>query len=149
MISEPTNLPAAQRRPVLVTGFRVPVRATSLSGVYRTAARLIARQGLHQGDLLPDPFNRTLTTPHAERALSLTAALHCATSGDPHRHTPLSDLAVRRLARRLVVDEQGPYADDDRSLATHVENWGDVEGRTTASAVAVLEAAADACEVSA
>jgi hypothetical protein len=34
-------------------------------------------------------------------------------------------------------------------LETHVDSWGDVEGRTAESVVAVLEAAADANEVSA
>ena len=56
---------------------------------------------------------------------------------------------MRVLANRLEVDGEGPWNDEEFWLQTHVAHWGDVEGRTTESAVAVLEAAADASEVSA
>lgn len=148
MISEPTNLPAAQRRPVLVTGVQVPARPTTLPGAFRAAARLLAANGHHQGDYCPDPFDRRTTTPHETRPLSIVAALRCSVSGNPHRTSELSEAAVKVLAHRLTVDGEPPFNDDELILESHVAEWGNVEGRTVESAVAVLEAAADACEVS-
>lgn len=145
----PTSLPAYNRRPVPVT---VPVpRPTTLPGVYRAAARLLAANGHYQGDYLPDPFDRESRTSHSARPLSIVAALRCAVSGSPHRTTPLSERAVSVLAGRLEISEDDPVvpAGDGFLCEMHVAAWGDVEGRTTESAVAVLYAAADACEVSA
>ncbi|WAL93924.1 hypothetical protein [Streptomyces sp. Je 1-369] len=135
---------------MLVTGFTLPARTPrTVREVERAAARILAANGLHQGDLIPDTFNRELTTPHAERPMSIVAALNCATTGDPHLPSDLSKAAIAALAHRLLVNELGPYAEDELALAWHVDSWGDVEGRTTESAVAVLEAAADACGVAA
>ena len=124
------------------------IRATTLPQVFRSAARLIVRNGHHQGDLLPDPFDRTLTTLHVNRPMSIVAAIRTVTNGNPHIASPFSELAIRILAGRLLVDGEGPFGEGRLAMETHVDGWGDVEGRTVESVVAVLEAAADAVEVS-
>lgn len=125
------------------------IRATTLPQVYRFAARLLARNGLHQGDFLPDFRDRQLTTLHINRPMSIVAAIRTVANGNPHLSSPFSEVAVRQLAHRLLVDGEGPFGEGRLALATHVDGWGDLPGRTTESAVAMLEAAADACEVSA
>ncbi|MEV0114626.1 hypothetical protein AB0H77_15440 [Streptomyces sp. NPDC050844] len=153
MTAQPTDLPAGFRRPVLVTGITLPAhRLATVRDVFRAAARLLAANGHHQGDYCPDPFDRRTSTPHAVRPLSIVAAIRCVSSpqGDnPHRETPLSEAAVKVLAGRLEVDGEPAWNDEPLHLEAHVASWGDVEGRTTESAVAVLEAAADACGVAA
>lgn len=139
------------------TSFQTPIplqeaplgRPTSVSAVFRAAARLIVVNGHWQGDYCPDPFDRHVKTSHAVRPLSIVAALRCVVSGSPHRTTPLSETAVKVLAHRLVVNGEPPFNDTPLMLECHVAEWGDVEGRTAESVVAVLEAAADANEVSA
>ncbi|MFD6620006.1 hypothetical protein ACFWFB_32715 [Streptomyces albidoflavus] len=128
---------------------RPPITPTSLPRIFRSAARILAANGLHQGDFVEDPFDRRSKSSHATRPMSIVAALNCAVTGDPHRPTAESREAIRVLALRLVVRGSGPYGEDELALAFHVDEWGDTEGRRTESAVAVLEAAADACEVSA
>lgn len=143
----PTSVPAYGRRPVPGTGVRIP-RPTTVAATFRAAARLLAAHGLHHGDYVADPFDRVLRTPHRTRPMSLVAALRCATTGDPHRKAPLSELAVSVLASRLEVG--GLRAPDDPVLSEiHVDDWADVEGRTVECVCAVLYAAADATEVSA
>lgn len=147
--TEPTNWPTGDRRTALVVG--VTPRPTTLAGTYRAAARLIATNGHFQGDILPDPFDREISpieVPHHMRPMSIVAALRCAVSGDPHRDSLLADNAIAVLAERLEVDGERAFWMDIFSLEFHVAAWGDVEGRTTESACAVLYAAADACEVS-
>lgn len=125
---------------------------TTIPAVFRAAARLIVANGHYQGDYVPDAFDRRTTTPHAERPMSIVAAIRCVTSphGDnPHRITELSESAVKVLAGRLEVDGEPAWNDEPHHLEGHVAHWGDVEGRTVESVVAVLEAAADANEVSA
>jgi hypothetical protein len=127
-------------------------RPTTVPAVFRAAARLIAKNGHHQGDYCPDPFDRVTKTEHAERPLSIVAAIRCVASpggNNPHYISELSELAVKVLAGRLEVDGEPAWNHEPFWLQTHVAHWGDVEGRTTESAVAVLEAAADASEVSA
>lgn len=127
-------------------------RPTTVPAVFRAAARLLAVNGHYQGDYCPDAFDRVSKTPHSERPLSIVAAIRCVASphGDnPHRITELSEAAVRVLAYRLEVEGEPPWSDTPRWLENHVDCWGDTPGRTTESAVAVLEAAADASEVSA
>lgn len=124
-------------------------RPTTIPAVFRAAARLIVVNGHWQGDYCPDPFDRHVKTPHADRPLSIAAALRCVVSGSPHRTTPLSEEAVKVLAGRLEVDGEPAWNDEPFHLEVHVANWGDVEGRLVESVVAVLEAAADASEVSA
>ncbi|MEU3529408.1 hypothetical protein AB0E62_37145 [Streptomyces sp. NPDC038707] len=124
-------------------------RPTTVTAVFRAAARLIVANGHHQGDYCPDPFDRVSKTSHADRPLSIVAAIRCVVSGSPHRETPLAEAAVKALAYRLVVDDEPAWNDESFWLETHVANWGDVEGRTVESVVAVLEAAADATEVAA
>lgn len=142
-----TSVPTYGRRPVLVTGVPIP-RPMTVAAVYRGAARLIAVNGLHHGDYVPDPFDRQSRTPHRARPMSLVAAIRCAATGDPHRMVPLSELAVSVLASRLEVD--GLHAPDDPVLREiHVDDWADVDGRTTECVCAVLYAAADAVEVTA
>ena len=116
--------------------------------VFRAAARWLAANGLHKGDFVPDAFDREVCVPHFLRPMSIVAALKCATTGDPHRTSLLSDEAIAVLALRLEVDGEGPLFGGIFDLEAHVDAWGDVESRSTESAVAVLEAAADACEVS-
>lgn len=122
------------------------VRPTVVPGVFRAAARLLAANGHYQGDYCPDVFDREMCIPHFLRPLSIVAALRCAVSGDPHATSLLADEALSTLALRLEVDGEGPFWGDIFSLEFHVARWGDVEGRTTESAVAVLYAAADAVE---
>jgi hypothetical protein len=124
-------------------------RPTTVPQVFRAAARLIVVNGHWQGDYCPDPFDRHVKTSHAERPLSIVAALRCVVSGSPHRTTPLSESAVKVLAHRLEVDGEPPFNDTPLMLECHVAEWGDAEGRLTETVVAVLEAAADANEVSA
>jgi hypothetical protein len=146
----PTNYPTGTRRTTRVAGVRV--QPTTVSGVFRAAARLLAVNGHYQGDYCPDPFDRRLASLHSARPLSIVAAIRCVASprGDnPHRVSELSELAVKVLAGRLEVDGEPAWNDEPFYLDVHVSAWGDVEGRTTESAVAVLEAAADANEVSA
>jgi len=125
-------------------------RPVTIPQVFRAAARLLAVNGLHQGDYCPDPFDRRSTSPHATRPLSIVAAIRCVASphGDnPHRETGLSESAVRVLAGRLEVDGEPAWNEEPFYLESHIADWCDVQGRTTESAVAVLEAAADAAEV--
>lgn len=140
----PTEVDSVRRDAVVLE----LVRATTLPQVFRKAARLIVRNGHHQGDYVPDPFDRELTTLHIERPMSIVAAIRCAANGNPHVMSPYSDLAIRLLARRLFIDGEGPFGESRLALETHVDSWGDVEGRSLESVVAVLEAAADADEVS-
>lgn len=122
-------------------------RPVTVPAVFRAAARIVAANGLHQGDYCPDPFNRRSRTPHAARPLSIVAALMCAATGDPHTTSALADDAVATLALRLEVDGETPESDRGRPwMAMHVDAWGDLEGRSAESVVAVLEAAADANE---
>ncbi|MEU1448721.1 DUF6197 family protein [Streptomyces mirabilis] len=130
-----TDRPAVQQHPVTVPA------------VFRAAARLIAANGHYQGDYLPDPFDREMCIPHFLRPLCIVAALKCVVSGDPHEPSLLADSAIGVLALRLEVDGEGPEWGDIHSLEAHVSAWGDLEGRTAESVVAVLEAAADASEV--
>ena len=147
-VFSPTLTPAVA--PQVVALHKAPLpRRCPLSAVYRKAARLIAVNGHHQGDYFPDPFDRRLNTPHAERPLSIVAAIRCAVSGSPHRETALSEAAVKVLAHRLLVDGEPPFNDAAWVLECHVANWGDLPGRTVESVVAVLEAAADASEAAA
>jgi len=136
--------------PQVLPLYKAPLpRRSPLSKVFRAAARLLAVNGHFQGDYCPDPFDRRTRTPHAERPLSIVAAIRCVTSpkGDnPHYISELSEAAVKVLAGRLEVDGEPAWNDEPHHLEGHVANWGDVEGRTTESAVAVLEAAADAVE---
>jgi hypothetical protein len=127
----------------------VHIRATTLPQAYRFTARLIVKNGHHQGDYMPDPFDRRLTSLHIDRPLSIVAAIRAVVNGNPHVMSPFSELAVRVLAHRLTVDGEGPFGENRLALETHVDSWGDVEGRTVEAVVAVLEAAADASEVSA
>ena len=123
-------------------------RPTTIPGVFRAAARLLANRGLYQGDFVPDVFDREMCVPHFLRPMSIVAALKCAVSGDPHLTSLLSDEAIATLALRLEVDGEGPLFGGIFDLEAHVDAWGDLEGRSTESAVAVLEAAAEASEVS-
>jgi hypothetical protein len=122
---------------------------STVAGTFRAAARVLAANGLYQGDFVPDAFDREMCVPHFLRPMSIVAALKTATTGDPHRTSLLADEAIAVLALRLEVDGEGPLFGGIFDLEAHVDAWGDVESRTTESAVAVLEAAADANEVSA
>ena len=86
--------------------------------VFEFAGRLLVRNGLHQGDYLPDPFDRTLTSLHVNRPMSIVAAIRTVATGNPHVSSPLSEAAVRVLAGRLLVDG-GPK---DASLTLNVDD---------------------------
>lgn len=118
-----------------------------LPDLFRRAAAIIVANGHHQGDYIPDPFNRVLHALPAERPMSIVAALRCAETGHPQRFGPASTGAVRFLAQRLEVDAEPPFWTDDTSLESHVAAWGDVAGRTAAEAVEALLDAADAAPV--
>lgn len=124
-------------------------RPVTVPSVFRAAARLIVANGLWKGDFVPDAMDREMCVPHFLRPMSIVAALKCAVSGDPHQPSLLADNAIAVLALRLEVDGEGPLFGGVFDLEAHVDAWGDVEERTVESAVAVLEAAADANEVSA
>lgn len=124
-------------------------RPTTVPAVFRAAARILAANGLYQGDFVPDAFDREMCVPHFLRPMSIVAALKCATTGDPHRTSLLADKAIAVLALRLEVDGEGPLFGGIFDLEAHVDAWGDLEGRTTESAVSMLEAAAGACGVAA
>jgi hypothetical protein len=130
-----------------VTDIPISPRPTTEVGVLRAAARLIVANGLHQGDYLPDPFDRRSRTPHASRPMCMAAAIRCVVSGDPHLMTDVSERVITLLAARLLVNGEGPYASDSRAAEFHLAKWGDVEGRTVEAVVSVLEAAADAVAV--
>jgi hypothetical protein len=115
-----------------------------LPDLFRQAAAIIRANGHHQGDYIPDPFNRVLHALPAERPMSIVAALRCAETGHPQRFGPASTGGIAFLAERLDVDGEGPFWSDDGSLESHVAAWGDVAGRTAAEAVEVLLAAAEA-----
>ena len=122
---------------------------TTVPAVFRAAARILAANGLYQGNYVPDTFDREMCIPHFLRPMSIVAALKCAVSGDPHLTSLLADEAIAVLALRLRVDGEGPYYGGIFDLEAHIDAWGDLEGRTAESAIAVLEAAADASEVAA
>ncbi|MYS15072.1 hypothetical protein [Streptomyces sp. SID4982] len=115
--------------------------------VFRAAARILAANGLHRGDFIPDAFDREMDVPHHLRPMSIVAALKCATTGDPHLPSLLSDEAIGTLALRLTVDGEGPVFGGIFDLEAHVDSWGDAEGRTAEDAVAMLEAVAVALMV--
>lgn len=121
-------------------------RPSTVPAVFRTAARILAANGLYQGDHVPDTFDREMCIPHFLRPMSVVAALKCAVSGDPHIPSLLADAAIGVLALRLEVDGEGPLFGGVFDLEAHVDAWGDLEGRTAEPAVAVLEAAADGSE---
>lgn len=121
-------------------------RPATVPAVFRAAARILAANGLYQGDFVPDMADREMCIPHFLRPMSIVAALKCAVSGDPHMTSLLADAAIAVLALRLEVNGEGPLFGGVFDLEAHIDSWGDLEGRTTESAVAVLEAAADASE---
>ncbi len=141
----PTDLPAGHRRTVHVD-VTIP-RPTTVAATFRAAARILAANGLHHGDYFPNALSDK-NTPYASRPLSIPAALRCAVEGDPRSYSLLADEALMVLGDRLTVDEEGPAYRDLFGLEDHVDDWADVEGRTTECAVAVLYAAADATAVS-
>ncbi|MFD3741630.1 hypothetical protein [Streptomyces sp. NPDC058629] len=123
-------------------------RPTTVAATFRAAARLLAANGLYQGgDYFPNALSDK-DTPYASRPLSIPAALRCAVVGDPRSYSLLADEALMVLGDRLVVDEEGPEYRDLFGLEDHVDDWADMDGRTTECAVAVLYAAADATAVS-
>jgi hypothetical protein len=120
--------------------------SSELAGVFRLAAQIIAAQGHHQGDYIPDPFNRVLKALPAERPMSAVAALRCAETGSPQKFGPVSTRAIAFLADRLPVNDEPPFWTDEMSLECHVAAWGDVRGRTPAEVVEQLLYAAESAE---
>ncbi|MFD8075865.1 hypothetical protein ACFV3E_24815 [Streptomyces sp. NPDC059718] len=121
-------------------------QVTDLAPLFRSAADLIAANGHHQGDYIPDPFNRVLHALPHERPMSMVAALRCAEQGHPQRFGPKSTAAIEFLADRLPVNDEPPYWRDEMSLECHVAAWGDVVGREVEEVVEQLLLAAQAVE---
>jgi hypothetical protein len=122
---------------------------SELPGVFCRAAYIIQMNGHHQGDYVPDPFNRVLTTPKLTRPMSVAAALYCA--ADPQGRmveSQLASAAIRFLAGRALVDGEGPWdADRDTDCEIHIAEWGDLPGRTGAEVIRLLLDAAQSLEV--
>jgi hypothetical protein len=140
--TSPACLPSAARRTIPVALPRR--RPDTVPGLFLAAARLIDRQGHWQGDFIPDPFSRRMTTPDALRPMAIVSAIRCARTGNPRRTEPLAESAIAVLAGRLEVDGEPAWNEEPFHLELHVCAWGDVEGRTAAEVVAVLESAAAA-----
>ena len=143
-------------RPTAVAGLAIGAAVTTVALTaaafwlsYEHLHDIAQENGLYQGgDYFPNALS-DVHTPFASRPLSVVAALRCAVEGDPRSYSLLADEALMVLALRLEVDGEGPEYMDLFGLEDHVDSWGDAEGRTTESAVAVLYAAADASEVAA
>ena len=140
-LTSPSNLPAGDRRPVLV--LLASPRPTTIPAVLLAAARILQINGLWQGDFIPDPMDRTMTNPHTARPMSIVAAIRCAVAGDPHRESQLADTAIGYVA--LSLDDEPPWT-DMFSLRAHVDNWGDEPSRSADAAVALLERLATTSE---
>ncbi|WP_282698059.1 hypothetical protein [Streptomyces sp. CC208A] len=141
MITDPTNVPTGDRRPVPV--LLAPPRPTTVPAVLLAAARIIETNGFWASDWVEDAFDRRLTTPHASRRMNLVGAIRCAVAGDPHRESQLADMAIGYVALSLG---DGPAWTDAFSLRAHVDIWAEEPGRTAANAVALLEYLAAAPE---
>lgn len=115
---------------------------TDLAQIYLRAADVIRTNGHYQGDYFPDSRNREMDVPCHLRPMSIIAALRCAATGDPRQYSLLADEALMDLADRLTVDGEGSEYGDIFSLESHIEDWGDAEGRTDAEVIAALEDAA-------
>ncbi|MFI8278567.1 hypothetical protein ACIGBH_27575 [Streptomyces sp. NPDC085929] len=143
MNHQPTDLPPGARRTVLVAlPHRPSPEPTTVEQVLLSAARTIARVGLHHEDYVLDALDhRALEVPLYSRPMSVVGAIRYAATGSPQRTSSLSDQAVGFLA--LSIDG-GPVWMDLLSLELHVEDWSDEV--TAAEAVAFLELAATAPE---
>lgn len=121
---------------------------SELPGVLRRAAYIIQMNGHHQGDYVPDPFNRMLTTPRLTRPMSAAAALYCA--ADPQGRMVESALAlaaIRHLAGRVLVDGEGPWNPGrDTDCEIHLAAWGDLPGRTGGEVIRLLLDAAQSLD---
>jgi hypothetical protein len=98
---------------------------TDRAGVLARAALIIAHQGKHSGDFIPDPFNRRSSSPHYLRPMSAVGAINCAVSGDPRIPSNLSWAAVRLLGRMVLVDGDRAADDSIEVLERHVDAWSD------------------------
>jgi hypothetical protein len=129
---------------------------TDRAGVLARAALIIAHQGLHHGDFIPDPFDRRLSTPHYLRPMSVVGAINCAVSGDPRIPSNLSWAAIRLVGRMVLVDGEPAAADTIEALERHVDNWSDdhsaaqvVEGLRLLAGRSATQAAAAGQQVAA
>ncbi len=98
---------------------------TSRAGVLARAALIIAHQGLHHGDFIPDPFDRRSSTPHYLRPMSAVGAINCAVSGDPRIPSNLSWAAIRLLGRMVLVHGDQAADNSIEVLERHVDAWSD------------------------
>lgn len=121
-------------------------KPSGLPDVFRRAAYIIQGNGHHQGDYVPDPFNKFLTTPRESRPMSIDAALFCAADAKGRMvESELALAAIRFVAGRVLVDGEGPWDPArDVDCQIHVSAWGDVAGRSVAEVVGLLLEAADA-----
>jgi hypothetical protein len=122
---------------------------SELPGVFRRAAYIIQMNGHHQGDYVPDPFNRVLTSPKLTRPMSAAAALYCAADSQGRMvESVLASAAIRFVAGRVLVDGEGPWDPDrDTDCEIHVAAWGDLPGRTGAEVIRLLLNAAQSLDV--
>lgn len=119
---------------------------SELADVFCRAAYIIQMNGHHQGDYVPDPFNRVLTTPKLTRPMSVCAALWCASNPQGRMYeSELASAAIRGLAGRVLVDGEGPWnPDHNLDCELHLAAWGDIEGRAAGEVIRLLLDAAQA-----
>ncbi|MGE7437525.1 DUF6197 family protein [Kitasatospora sp. NPDC001175] len=100
--------------------------------VLAKTAQIIQVNGLHHGDFVADPFNRTSKTPHYQRPMSVVGAIRCAVAGDPHIESLLAWEAIAALSQIVRVDGEPARSETIADQERHVEEWSD---RATASLV--------------
>ena len=96
---------------------------TDLPHIYREAADQLDTVGYYPDDIVVDPFDHRLRTPHRLRPMNLEGAVRCVISGDPHAETDLADRALLYAARHLVVDGETVYDDRPSTVAWHLHDW--------------------------
>lgn len=120
---------------------------TDIPEVLTRARAIILTNGIHKGDYLPDPLNRRLTTPDAERPMSIDSAIRCAVTGDPRRGSELADAAMAFAAARLTVDGDvclNPQV--QRDCEWHLMAWNDRPHTTARLAASILGRLAEQAE---
>ncbi|MCX4540456.1 hypothetical protein [Streptomyces sp. NBC_01565] len=143
MNTQPTDLLDGGRRTILVALPTRPTDApTTVEQVLLSAARVIARVGLHRGDYVLDALgHQALDVPLYVRPMSVVGAIRFAATGSPQRTSTLAEMAVGFLALSL---KDGPVWTDPFSLERHVDDWSD--DVTAVEAVEFLELVATAPE---
>ncbi|MCY0921874.1 MULTISPECIES: DUF6197 family protein [unclassified Streptomyces] len=110
--------------------------AATVEETVRTAAWILRTRGHWQHGSVPDAADREMCIPHALRPMSITAAIKCATTGDPRDTCVLADNVIVILATSLggALSRGGIF-----DLEEHIDAWGDMPARSTDDAVELLE----------